>query len=146
MPVNVKRSSEPCPALVPELHPDEVVFEPREPPNDTVRLGDVRSFEHHPRRREGNVVTQERSSSSHLRCDGVKIRLFGSHHNPIDALVDRFILWSILQLLDEVLQDFSDGVMRIDTFLVTFKPFVQRRQATRVDVNHIADVQEIVPQ
>jgi hypothetical protein len=145
MPVNIKSPSELCPVLIPEVHPDEVVFEPRVLTDDTVRLSNIRSFEHHPRRGEGDVVTQERSFSSHLPCEGIKKRLFRRHHNPVDALVNGFILWSTLQLLDEVLQDLSDGMMRIDTFLVILEPFVQRRQAIRVDVNDIANVQEVVP-
>jgi len=144
-PVNVKRPSELCPVLVSEVHSDEVVFGPRELTNNTVGLSDIRSFEHHPRWRESNVVTQERSSRSHLRCNGIKRSLFRGHHDPIDTLGHRFILGSSLQLLDEVLQHLGNGMVRICTFLVLLKPFVQRPQPIRVNVNDIDNVQEVVP-
>ena len=92
MPIDVKRPSELCSVLVPEVHSDEEVFESRELTDDTIGLSDIRSLKHYPRRGEGNVVTQERSSSGHLRCDGIERRLFRSHHNSIDTLLNRFIL------------------------------------------------------
>lgn len=85
-PVDAPNPPEVSAVLVPEVDPDEIVFELRELTNDTVRLIDVRSFEHHPRRREGNVVTQKCPPSSHLRCDRIKSRHFRDHHDPIDTL------------------------------------------------------------
>ena len=144
MPINVPRPSELCPVLVPEVHPDEVVFAPRELTNDTVGLSEIRSFEHHPRRREGNVVTQECSSRTHLACDGVESCAFRRQHNPIDTLGDRFALWSTLQLFDKVLQCLRDGMVWVGRIIVLLESPTQRRQAIRVDVNDIANVQEVV--
>ena len=144
-PINVPRPFELCPVLVLEVHPDEIVFKPRELTKDAVRLSDVWSFEHHPRRREGNMVAQEGSSSGHLRCDGIKKCLLRNHRDPIDTLGYRFILRSILKLFDEVLQHLSDGMIRIEAFFVILEPFVQRPQAIGVNVNGIANMQEVVP-
>lgn len=80
------------PALISELHPNEEVFETRVLANDTVGLSNVRSFEDHPCRREGDVVTQECSSPTHLLCNGIKSRDFWSHHDPIDTLSHGFIV------------------------------------------------------
>ena len=121
------------------------MFKPRVLTNNTVRLSDIWTLKHYPRGREGDMVTQERSSSSHLSCDGIERCVFRSHHDPIDTLVDRFTLRSILQFLDEGLQDLSDGMMRIGTFFIILKPLVQRRQEIGVNVNDIANVQDVVP-
>jgi len=144
-PIDIPRPFELCPVLVPEVHPDEIVFKPRELTDDAIRLSDVWSFEHHPCRREGNVVAQKGSSRGHLRCDGIKRRLLRNHQDPIDTLGHRFLLRSTLKLFDEVLQHLSDGIIWICAFFVVLEPFVQRLQEVRVDVNDIANVQEVVP-
>jgi len=144
-PIDIPRPFELCPVLVPEVHPDEIVFKPREPTNDAIGLSDVWSFEHHPRWRESNVMAQKGSSRGHLRCDGIKRCLLRNHQNLIDTLGYRFILRSALKLFDEVLQHLSDGMIWICAIFVVLEPFVQRLQEVRVNVNDITNVQEVVP-
>ena len=145
MPINIPGPFELCPVLVPEVHPDEIVFKPREPTNDAIGLSDVQSYGHHPRWREGNVVAQKGSSRGHLCCDGIKRRLLRNHQDPIDTLGYRFVLRSALKLFDEVLQHLSDEIVWICAFFVVLEPFVQRLQEVRVNVNGVANVQEVVP-
>ena len=118
------------------------MFKARELANDAIRLCDVRSFEYHPRWREGDVVTQECCSSSHPCCEGIKEPLFRGQYYPIDTLGHRFIRRSILELFDEVLQYLSNGMMRIKT-LVTLKLVVQGLQSIDANINDIVDVQEV---
>lgn len=74
------------PILIFEIHSDEVMFETGKPTNDTIGLCDVWPLEDHPRRRKGDMVTQERSSVTHLLRDRVKGCLFRNHNDLIDAL------------------------------------------------------------
>lgn len=118
------------------------MFKARVLANNAVRLCDVRSFEYHPRWREGDVVTQEGCSSSHPCCEGIKEPPFRGHYYPIDALGHRFTLRSILKLFDEVLQYLSNGMIRIET-LVTLELVVQGLQSIDANINDIVNVQEV---
>ena len=121
------------------------MFKAREPANDAVRLCDVRSFEHLPRWRKGDVMTQECCSASHPRCEGIEEPLLRSHCYPVNTLGHRFTLRPISKLIDEVLQHLGNRMMRIETLLVGLEPLVQGPQSIGVNLDDITNVQEAAP-
>lgn len=145
VPVDVPRPFELCTVLILEVHSDEEVFKARELANDTVRLCDVWSFEHHSRWHKGDVVTQECCSSCHPSCERIKEPLFWRYCYPVNTLGHRFTLRPILKLIDEVLQHLSNRMIPIETFLVSLELFVQGPQSLGVNLNDIANVQEVAP-